>query len=161
MSLTGLGACVERVLTLPADPANGLGLSRSSSTSSLRGLLDSTFPKGLEGHAGASGHGGFTNGHSGHATGHSGHANGHGHSRHGSGNRLPDLKLGIPEHRMNGTVEHRMEDGTPSAFAQGLPPLGSPSTAGSPSLAPRVGNLSLRDEEMNANRPGSAMDLDS
>ena len=68
---------------------------------------------------------------------------------------------GTVERRMDGTVEHRMEDGTPSAFAQGLPPLGSPSTAGSPSLAPRVGSLSLRDEEMNANRPGSAMDLDS
>ncbi|KAL1752148.1 transcription factor Opi1-domain-containing protein [Schizophyllum commune] len=130
------------------DPANGLGLSRSSSTSSLRGLLDSTFPQGLEGR---------TNGHT------------NGHTRHGSGSRLPDLKLGIPEHRMNGTiehrmngtVEHRMEDGTPSAFAQGLPPLGSPSMAGSPSLAPRVDNLSLRDKEMNGNRPGSAMDLDS
>ncbi|KAI4517716.1 hypothetical protein K525DRAFT_280816 [Schizophyllum commune Loenen D] len=130
------------------DPADGLGLSRSSSTSSLRGLLDSTFPQGLEGR---------TNGHT------------HGHTRHGSGSRLPDLKLGIPEHRingtvehrMNGTVEHRMEDGTASAFAQGLPPLGSPSMAGSPSLAPRVDNLSLRDEELNGNRPGSAMDLDS
>ncbi|KAL1703051.1 transcription factor Opi1-domain-containing protein [Schizophyllum commune] len=122
------------------DRANGLGLSRSSSTSSLRGLLDSTFPQGLEGR---------TNGHT------------NGHTRHGSGSRLPDLKLGIPEHRMNGTVEHRMEDGTPSAFAQGLPPLGSPSMAGSPSLAPRVDNFSLRDEEMNGNRPGSAMDLDS
>ncbi|KAL1664167.1 transcription factor Opi1-domain-containing protein [Schizophyllum commune] len=122
------------------DPADGLGLSRSSSTSSLRGLLDSTFPQGLEGR---------TNGHT------------HGHTRHGSGSRLPDLKLGSPEHRINGTVEHRMEDGTPSAFAQGLPPLGSPSMAGSPSLAPRVDNLSLRDEELNGNRPGSAMDLDS
>ena len=141
MSFDRLGCvCEERVLTLPADPANGLGLSRSSSTSSLRGLLDSTFPQGLEGR---------TNGHI------------NGHTRHGSGSRLPDLKLGISEHRMNGTVEHRMEDGTPSAFAQGLPPLGSPSTAGSPSLAPRVGNLSLRDEEMNGRRPGSAMDLDS
>ena len=133
MSLDISGAvCGDGVLTDLVDPANGLGLSRSSSTSSLRGLLDSTFPKGLEGR---------TNGHT------------NGHTRHGSGSRLPDLKLGIPE--------HRMEDGTPSAFAQGLPPLGSPSTAGSPSLAPRVGNLSLRDEEMNGNRPGSAMDLDS
>ncbi|KAI5891933.1 Opi1-domain-containing protein [Schizophyllum commune H4-8] len=164
-----LGARESAVRETGEDPATGLGLSRSSSTSSLRGLLDSTFPQGLEGQAGANGHGGFANGQGGFANGHSEHVNGHGHARHGSGSRLPELKLGIPEHRMNGTVEqrvndtveHRMEDGTPSAFAQGLPPLGSPTMAGSPSLAPRVGNLSLRDEAMHGSRPGSAMDLDS